>query len=119
MESQWKKFKEVFEGDIHFDSLHQMMYATDASVFRKIPVAVAFPKSTGDIQQLVSFSSSLKIPLIPRAAGTSLAGQCVGEGIVVDISRYLTKILSLKPEEGTVTVQPGVTRDELNDYLEP
>lgn len=119
MESQWKKFKEVFEGDIHFDSLHQMMYATDASVFRKIPVAVAFPKSTRDIQQLVSFSSSLKIPLIPRAAGTSLAGQCVGEGIVVDISRYFTKILSLNPEEGTVTVQPGVIRDELNDYLEP
>jgi len=80
---------------------------------------VAFPKTVDDIQKLINFASDHSIGLIPRTAGTSLAGQCVGDGIVVDVSKHFTQILSLDKLKKQVTVQPGVIRDELNNYLEP
>lgn len=106
-----------FEGDLFFDELHKTLYATDASVYRKIPLAVAYPKSEQGIKQLIEFATKHDTSLIPRTAGTSLAGQCVGEGIVVDVSKYLTEIISVDTENKTVRVQPGVIRDELNTYL--
>ncbi|MEP0134032.1 MAG: FAD-linked oxidase C-terminal domain-containing protein [Eudoraea sp.] len=105
------------EGTIHIDKLSRALYATDASVYRKVPMAVTFPKDENDIVKLVHFAKQHCIGLIPRTAGTSLAGQCVGDGIVVDVSKHLTKILQLDAEGKTVTVQPGVIRDELNEYL--
>ena len=114
-----EKLKNDLFGDLFFDDLHKKLYATDASVYRMLPVAVAFPKNTEDIKVLISFANTYKIGLIPRAAGTSLAGQCVGEGIVIDVSKYLTNILSLNITNKTVTVEPGVIRDELNEYLKP
>ncbi len=114
-----KSFKKNFQGDFFYDSLHKKMYATDASVYRMIPKAVAFPKNTQALKQLIAFATKNKLSLIPRAAGTSLAGQCVGEGIVVDISTGLTKIISVDTKAKTVVVQPGVIRDELNDFLKP
>ncbi|MFX0556897.1 FAD-binding and (Fe-S)-binding domain-containing protein [Maribacter sp. CXY002] len=107
------------EGELHIDKLSKTLYATDASVYRKMPMAVAFPKSNGDIKRLIHFANEHKIGLIPRTAGTSLAGQCVGEGIVVDVSKHYTNILHLDSEKKQVTVQPGVIRDELNLYLKP
>ena len=106
-------------GDVFFDNLHKTIYATDASVYRKIPLAVAYPKNIADIQQLIAFATEHKTTLIPRTAGTSLAGQCVGDGIVVDVSKYFTKIISFDETNKTITVQPGVIRDELNLYLKP
>lgn len=114
-----KDLQNDLEGSIHCDDLSRSLYATDASVYRKLPLAVAFPKSEGDIVQLISFAHLHKISLIPRTAGTSLAGQCVGEGIVVDVSRHFTDILALDKEQRQVTVQPGVIRDELNQFLAP
>ena len=107
------------EGDVSYDNLSKAIYATDASIYRKIPAAVAFPKSIYDLKTLIGFSNEHKIPLIPRAAGTSLAGQCVGDGIIVDTSRHFTEIISLDKTNKTVTVQPGVVRDELNTFLKP
>lgn len=107
------------EGELLADKLTTTLYATDASVYRKIPMAVAYPKSEGDIKNLILFARENKVGLIPRTAGTSLAGQCVGDGIVVDVSKYFTKILSLDTVKKQVTVQPGVIRDELNLYLAP
>jgi FAD/FMN-containing dehydrogenase/Fe-S oxidoreductase len=118
MKAALGKFKQEFNGDLYFDDLHRSIYATDASVYRKLPLAVAFPKDEAAVVQLVSFAGAHNISLIPRAAGTSLAGQCVGDGIVVDISKYFTKILQLDNETKTIKVQPGVIRDELNAYLE-
>ena len=69
---------ESLEGDLFTDLLHKAIYATDASVYRKIPLAVAYPKHATDLKKLVVFASLHNISLIPRAAGTSLAGQCVG-----------------------------------------
>ncbi len=109
----------TLDGDILTDNLSKTLYATDASVYRKIPEAVAFPKTVEDIQKLVYFASDNNVGLIPRTAGTSLAGQCVGEGIVVDVSKHFTRIINLDKTKKQVTVQPGVIRDELNKYLEP
>ncbi len=107
------------EGDLYFDQLMRTLYATDASVYRALPLAVARPKTKADIQQLVAFAIEQSESLIPRAAGTSLAGQCVGEGIVVDVSKYWTEIIELNTEEAWVRVQPGVVRNELNAFLKP
>ncbi len=113
------KLSHLLSGDLFFDNLHKSMYATDASVYRKIPLGVVYPKNTKDLKILIQFASENSITLIPRAAGTSLAGQCVGDGLVVDISKHFTKILAFNEHKKTVTIQPGVIRDELNDYLKP
>ncbi|WP_420322658.1 FAD-binding and (Fe-S)-binding domain-containing protein [Flagellimonas sp.] len=114
-----KKLAEELQGEFLIDNLTKALYATDASVYRKIPMAVAYPKSAKDIKILVGFANENGIGLIPRTAGTSLAGQCVGDGIVVDVSRHFTKILELDEEKKQIKVQPGVVRDELNQYLKP
>lgn len=105
--------------EIRTDSLSQVLYATDASIYRELPLGVAFPRSTEEVQQLVRFAERQKVPLIPRAAGTSLAGQCVGKGLVVDVSRYMNRLLELNVEERWVRVEPGMVRDELNRLLHP
>jgi FAD/FMN-containing dehydrogenase/Fe-S oxidoreductase len=107
------------EGELHFDNTMRTLYATDASAYREMPLAVAIPKSTDDIKKLISYATEKHISLIPRTAGTSLAGQVVGNGIVVDVSRNFTKILEINEAERWVRVQPGVVRDELNMALKP
>ncbi|RPG34644.1 MAG: FAD-binding oxidoreductase, partial [Muricauda sp. TMED12] len=114
-----KDLSVALKGELLFDELSKAIYATDASVYRKLPTAVAYPKNEEDLKKLLAFANQNTIGLIPRAAGTSLAGQCVGEGIVVDVSRHFTKIVSLDKDKKQVTVQPGVVRDELNQYLKP
>ena len=95
------------------------LYATDASAYREMPLAVAIPKTIEDIKLLIKFAKNEKTSLIPRTAGTSLAGQVVGNGIIVDVSKYFTQIIELNKEENWVRVQPGVIRDELNMFLKP
>ncbi|QCW99991.1 FAD-binding protein [Aggregatimonas sangjinii] len=114
-----KTLGDSLEGQLRSDSLTNTLYATDASVYRKIPSAVAFPKTDDDLKKIIRFAKENSIGLIPRTAGTSLAGQCVGDGIVVDVSKHFTKIIGLDTDRKQVTVQPGVIRDELNQYLEP
>ena len=114
-----KTLHNSLSGDVLFDNLHKTLYATDASVYRKIPVAVAFPKDEKDIKTLIEFATLNSITLIPRTAGTSLAGQCVGEGIVVDVSKHFTNIVSFDEQAKTITLQPGIVRDSLNVFLKP
>ena len=113
------KIARDLEGSFHTDILTKSLYATDASVYRKLPAAVAYPRNKNDLKKLIRFAGENELGIIPRTAGTSLAGQCVGEGIVVDTSKHFTKILDLDLANKRVTVQPGVIRDELNTYLEP
>lgn len=101
------------------DSLHKIAYATDASVYREIPYGVAYPETIEDIQELMCMARERKTHLIPRAGGTSIAGQVVGSGIVVDISKYWNRILEINQEERWARVEPGVVRDELNIALKP
>lgn len=100
------------------DSLHKIAYATDASAYREVPYGVAYPESVADIQALIAEAKRLNTHLIPRAAGTSIAGQVVGNGIVVDIKKW-NRILEINPAERWARVQPGVVRDELNLALKP
>ena len=113
-----------FSGELYFDESveHQAIrrvYATDASVYQEMPLAVAIPKNVEDMQKLVKFAAEYQLTLVPRAAGTSLAGQVVSHGIIVDISKYFTQILEVNVQEKWVRVQPGVIRDDLNAYLKP
>ena len=108
-----------FEGEIFADDVMRLMYATDASAYRELPLAVCYPKNKSDLKKLIRFANDHHTALIPRAAGTSLAGQVVGNGIVVDISKHFTKILEVNEKEHWVRVEPGVIRDELNLMLKP
>ncbi len=112
-------------GELFYDSenaVHETMrlaYATDASVYQEVPLAVAIPQHKEDLKALMAFATREGLTLIPRTAGTSLAGQVVGSGIVVDVSRFFNRILELNVEEQWVRVEPGVIRDDLNSYLKP
>ena len=104
---------------IYTDSIHKIAYSTDASAYREIPCGVAYPESVEDIRELIHIAREQGTCLIPRAGGTSIAGQVVGNGIVVDISRYFNHILEINPDGRWARVEPGVVRDELNIALKP
>ncbi len=107
------------QGEVETDPLHRIVYATDASAYREMPLGVVYPKNPEDIREIVRFARETGCNLIPRAAGTSLAGQVVGPGLVVDISRYMNRILELNEKEHWVRVEPGVVLDELHLYTKP
>src|ERR1700758_1508608 len=115
----WKQLASELDGELYFDDLMRTLYATDASVYREMPQAVALPKNEADICKLIQFARKNRTSLIPRTAGTSLAGQVVGPGIVVDVSRHLNRVLEIDPELRQARVQPGVVRNELNLVLAP
>ncbi len=115
---QLDELKYLLEGGLFTDSTLRKLYATDASAYREMPMGVVIPKSEKDLKTIIRFAAGHDIPLIPRAAGTSLAGQVVGNGLVVDISN-LNKILEINEKEHWVRVQPGVIRDVLNFHLQP
>ena len=104
---------------LYTDPLHRIAYATDASAYREVPEAVTYPENEKDIVNLTQMARERQTHLIPRAGGTSIAGQVVGNGIVVDISKHFKKILEINKEERWARVQPGVVLDELNLALEP
>lgn len=107
------------EGEVRDDDVHRVLYATDASIFELVPVAVLMPKSQDDLVAIVQVAAKYRIPLTARTAGTSLSGQTVGAGFVVDTGRFMTRILDFDPVNGIVRVEPGVIRDELNRFLKP
>jgi FAD/FMN-containing dehydrogenase/Fe-S oxidoreductase len=106
-------------GELFDDNTMRTLYATDASAYREMPLAVAIPKTLDDIKKLIAYATSHKVSLVPRTAGTSLAGQVVGAGIIVDTSKHFTKIIEINAQEHYVRVEPGVVRDELNMALKP
>ena len=114
--------RDHFEGQLFFDEsqksqIAKRIYATDASVYQVKPAAVAIPASVKDIKRLIQFAAQAKTGLIPRGAGTSLAGQVVGDGIVMEISSALGKVISLNKKEKSVWIEPGIVRDDLNKHL--
>ncbi|MFN3315673.1 MAG: FAD-binding and (Fe-S)-binding domain-containing protein, partial [Raineya sp.] len=112
-----ENLKKELSGELFFDDTMRRLYATDASVYRQLPLAVAYPKNTEDLKKLLDFARKYKTSLIPRTAGTSLAGQVVGTGIIVDVSKYFTNILEVNEQERWVRLQPGVIRNDLNAFL--
>ncbi len=114
-----EELKRAFSGEIQIGETDRIIYATDASAYREIPEMVCFPKDAEDIRQIIAFAKKHKTTIIPRTAGTSLAGQVVGNGIIADVSKYMREIIQLNIEEKWVKVQPGVVLDELNMFLKP
>ncbi|MCW3086706.1 MAG: hypothetical protein JWQ78_92, partial [Sediminibacterium sp.] len=119
MDHTLQQLSDRLEGELFFDTTTRTLYATDASAYREMPMAVAIPRTEADLAELIAFAHEHKTSLIPRTAGTSLAGQVVGSGIIVDVSKHFTAILELNETEKWVRVQPGVIRDELNMFLKP
>ena len=122
--ASFEELRSTFKGELFFDNsaaheAQKLVYSTDASVYQEKPLAVAVPKTPEDIKKLIAFANEKHLTLIPRAAGTSLAGQVVGNGLIVDISKYFNQILEINREEQYVRVQPGVIRDDLNVALKP
>lgn len=117
--NKWNELSARLKGDLYTGDSMRLLYATDASAYRELPAGVCRPKDEDDLKVLIDFARKMKLPLIPRTAGTSLAGQVVGSGLVVDVSKYMTRILELNIAERWVRVQPGVVLDELNNMLEP
>lgn len=115
----WPELAAALAGDLRTDDTHRILYATDASVYRELPRAVALPRTEADLVACVRFAARYGVPLTPRAGGTSLAGQAVGSGLVVDCSKYLRGIVEINVEAGYAVVEPGVIRDQLNDALRP
>jgi FAD/FMN-containing dehydrogenase/Fe-S oxidoreductase len=119
MALHWADLKKGFKGEIHTDKVTKILYATDASAYREFPLGVVFPNDADDVKNLIKFARDYQVTLIPRTAGTSLAGQVVGRGIIVDVSKTFTKIFEVNQEESWVRLEPAVVRDELNMYLKP
>jgi FAD/FMN-containing dehydrogenase/Fe-S oxidoreductase len=122
--NMFSELKEKLAGELYFDNSVEHaairnVYATDASEYQEKPLAVIIPKTEEDIRAAVVFATENGLTLVPRAAGTSLAGQVVSSGVIVDISKYFKEILELNLAEKWVRVQPGVIRDDLNAYLKP
>ena len=106
MQLPLNQLESQLEGELFHDDLWRNIYATDASVYRSLPTAVAYPRTKKDIKTLIEFASTHKTSLIPRTAGTSLAGQVVGTGIVVDVSK-LSLIHISEPRDSTSSRMPS------------
>ncbi|HHB79179.1 MAG TPA: FAD-binding oxidoreductase [Saprospiraceae bacterium] len=106
-----------FKGEVYNDELSIGIYATDASVYMIKPMAVVVPKDNEDVVLAHQVAFANNLPILPRGAGTSLAGQAVAHAIVIDFSRHMTNILEINPEQKTARVQPGVIHQSLNRAL--
>ncbi len=104
-------------GEVRFDPFSRVLYSTDASIYQMEPVGVVIPRSVEDVQAVMEVARESRVPVLPRAGGTSLAGQTVNHAIVVDFSKYLNQVLEVNREESWVRVQPGIVLDQLNRQL--
>ncbi|HEX3000608.1 MAG TPA: FAD-binding oxidoreductase, partial [Armatimonadota bacterium] len=114
-----QELKDQIAGEVHFDAYTRALYSTDASIYRVPPLGVVVPRRAADLAAVVALAARERIPLLPRGAGTSLAGQTIGRALILDCSRYLNHVLEINAEEGWVRVQPGVVLDQLNETLRP
>ena len=105
----------IVRGDLLFDELSRTLYSTDASIFQIEPLGVIAPRDEEDLQAIVKYAASQKIPLVARGAGTGLAGEALGDGLILDLSRHFREIVELGPD--WVRVQPGVVLQQLNEKL--
>ena len=113
------ELKKVIVGDIRFDNYSRSLYSTDASIYQMEPIGVVLPKHVGDVSEIVRICSQSKTIFLPRGGGTSLAGQAVNHGVVIDFTKYMDRVISVNAEERWAIVEPGITIDALNANLKP
>ncbi|MCJ2082428.1 FAD-binding and (Fe-S)-binding domain-containing protein [Methylobacterium sp. J-090] len=109
-----RRLAEALQGEARFDAFTRGRYATDASIYQIMPAGVVLPRSTADIAATLRIAAEHEIPVIMRGGGTSQNGQPIGRGLVVDCARHFNEVLAYDPEQGTVTVQPGLVLERLN-----
>ena len=114
-----RKLSDALAGEVRFDLYSKALYSTDASLYQIQPIGVVIPKDKQDVIKTVQIASEHKVPILPRGGGTSLAGQSVGEAIVLDMSKYMNQLLEVNVTENWARVQPGIVLDELNHKLKP
>jgi FAD/FMN-containing dehydrogenase/Fe-S oxidoreductase len=107
----------LLKGDVLADDVHLQLYASDASIYQIRPLMVVRPRGTGDVVATVRYAAENRLPLHARGAGSGLAGESLGPGIVIDFSRYMRRIIEFNGS--TVTIQPGVVHAQLNQFLRP
>ncbi|MFM7151439.1 MAG: FAD-binding and (Fe-S)-binding domain-containing protein, partial [Gemmataceae bacterium] len=113
-----KRLRPQLAGELRLDAISRKLYSTDASIYQMQPLGVVLPRTTEDVIATIKAASELKIPLTPRGGGTSLAGQSIGPGLIIDCSKYLNRILDLDPTQQSARIQPGVVLDGLNRAAE-
>jgi FAD/FMN-containing dehydrogenase/Fe-S oxidoreductase len=112
------ELRKTFRGNIKFDLGSRALYATDASNYRQLPIAVLAPRDAEDVEAAVAACRKFGAPVLSRGGGTSLSGQCCNVAVVLDFSRYVDKILHLDPERKEATVQPGIVLDRVRQAAE-
>ena len=110
---------DTLAGEVRFDLYSKALYSTDASLYQIQPIGVVIPKDSQDVIKTIQIASEHSTPILPRGGGTSLAGQSVGEAIVLDMSKYMNELLEVNVSERWARVQPGIVLDELNHKLKP
>src|ERR1700745_879501 len=113
------ELRKQLEGEVRFDTISRALYSTDASVYLIRPLGVVIPKTREDVIRVVQICGKFRCPITMRGGGTSQAGQAIGEGLQVDISKYFNRVLEVNAEERWARVEPGVVLDELNAQLAP
>ena len=113
------ELKKVIEGEVRFDRMTRLLYSTDASIYQIEPIGVVIPKHQGDVEEAMRIAARTGVPILPRGGGTSLAGQAVGEAVILDFSKYMRHVVELSEDESWVRVQPGIVYDVLDAHLKP
>src|SRR2546428_775254 len=110
---QWA-LKASVAGEVRFDPTSRALYSTDASIYQILPLGVVIPRDDNDVAATLRIAADAGTPILPRGAGTSLAGQAIGRAIIVDCSKYMSRIVELDAARPQARVQPGVVQDDLN-----
>ncbi|MCI0370377.1 MAG: anaerobic glycerol-3-phosphate dehydrogenase subunit C [candidate division NC10 bacterium] len=119
LEALIRELQERVAGEVRFDAMTKVLYSTDASIYEIEPLGVVIPREKDDVIATIQIAGRHGVPVLPRGAGTSLAGQACGRAIHLDMSKYLNGILEVNPEERWARIEPGVVLDELNAHLRP
>jgi FAD/FMN-containing dehydrogenase/Fe-S oxidoreductase len=114
-----RRLKAEISGDVHFDRFTRGRYATDASHYQIMPAGVVAPRTAEEAERAIALARDEKVTVLPRGGGTSQAGQAVGDSLVIDCSKYLTRILKLDVRHARCVVEPGIVLDDLNRALKP
>ena len=114
-----QELRAAIDGEVRFDAFTRKIYSTDASMYEIEPVGLVLPKTDADVKKTLQIAQRHNVAILPRGGGTSLAGQTVGEALVLDFSKYMNQVLELNADEEWARVQPGLVQDHFNDYLSP
>src|SRR5206468_10078196 len=118
-EELYEALKKRVQGEVRFDRASRLMYSTDASIYEIEPIGVVIPRTHEDVFAAMEVARDFKVPVLPRGGGTSHAGQTVGNAVVIDMSKYLNRVLEVNTEEHWALVEPGVVQEQFNLHLRP